>query len=83
MKNKITKIKEVEVIKNKVPKLQVIEKDEVMLNGKKLKKGKDYIIIGNGSVILSKEIAETTRNKKNIIYTSYVYREVKSENVKK
>lgn len=83
-KSKITKTKEIEVIKNKVPKLQIIEKDEVILNGKKLERGKDYTVdIMSGAVKLNTELLEKMKGQKSVTYSSFIYREIKGKNVEK
>ena len=80
---KINKNKQLEVIKKKVPKIQIIEKDEVILNGKKLERGKDYTIDKlNGQVVLNSNLIKEMENRSNIVYSSYVYREIKGKNEK-
>ena len=76
--------KQLEVIKKKVPKIQIIEKDEVILNGKKLERGKDYTINKlNGQVELNSNLIKEMKNRSNITYSSYVYRQIKGKNENK
>ena len=78
------KNKQLEVIKKKVPKIQIIEKDEVILNGKKLERGKDYTINKlNGQVELNSNLINKMKGQSEISYSSYVYREIKGKNEKK
>ena len=78
------KNKQLEVIKKKVPKIQIIEKDEVILNGKKLERGKDYTINKlNGQVELNSNLIKEMKNRSNITYSSYVYRQIKGKNENK
>ena len=76
--------KQLEVIKKKVSKIQIIEKDEVILNGKKLERGKDYTINKlNGQVELNSNLIKEMKNRSNITYSSYVYRQIKGKNENK
>ena len=78
---KINKNKQLEVIKKKVPKIQIIEKDEVILNGKKLERGKDYTINKlNGQVELNSNLINKMKDQSEISYSSYVYRQIKGKN---
>ena len=75
------KTKALEVIKKSTPKIQIIEKDEVTLNGKTLERGKDYTIAKeNGQVVLNSKLLETMKNQSNITYSSYVYSEIRGKN---
>lgn len=78
------KTKALEVIKKSTPKIQIIEKDEVTLNGKILERGKDYTIAKeNGQVVLNPKLLEMYKNQSNIVYSSYVYREIRGKNENK
>ena len=78
------KTKALEVIKKSTPKIQIIEKDEVTLNGKIWERGKDYTIAKeNGQVVLNPKLLEMYKNQSNIVYSSYVYREIRGKNENK
>lgn len=78
--NKLKKSKALVVKKPKqIAKIKTEEKSEVKLNGRVLKKDKDYIIDKNGNIVLADFIKNTIKNLDSWSFESYYYKSINEE----
>lgn len=62
------------IVKNNVtytPRTIVEQRDEIILNGEKLERGKDYNINKDGKLILSRETMKKIENSSSFVFQSF------------